>query len=335
MADKDNKEKISKKEKITLKPARRFFARAFDLFIVATLCLPIYYFLGIKEFTFTNYLIVQGIYTGVFFLYDFLMSLICNATVGKLLLRIGISKDNDKRLGFAGALVRTSILLVTGLGLLIPPVTLVTGIISILLIRKKKKLLWERGNKVYAHHLTGIRICWSVLFVIALALVFQIPIAVDYFTLVPNTGNITTQQFEENYEVLSVKYLQSIENGGRKIDRTYYDDNKLFNMEGFSYLTDENGTVTGFTYKTLVKYDDTYTAQERDIIAIGLITMITADKHNRATYNMILSSFSKVFDEPFVNHELIGGDIRVKHQTRMTTEGYSITYTVTRESSGT
>ena len=322
------------KEKVTLKPTRRFFARLFDLFIVAALCIPIIYFIGIKEFSLTNYLIAQGVYTGMFFAYDFLMSLICNATVGKILLRIGISRDDDKRLGFVGALSRTFILLVTGLGLLIPPITLITGIISIILIAKKKKLPWEHKNKVYAHYLTGIRVCWSVLFVIALALVFQIPVAVDYFTLVPNTGNITVQQFEENYDVLSVKYLQSIENTGREVDKDYYDSNKLYDREGFSYLTDENGTVTGFTYKTLVKFDDTYTVQERDLLAIGLITIITADKNNRATYNMILSSFAPVFDNPFTEHELTGGGVRIKDQIRMTTEGYSITYTVTRENLG-
>ena len=95
--------KINKKSReMTTKvsPARRFFARIFDMAIVFAVLLPVFQFTGLLSWSVTNYLIIQGAYTCTFFVYDFIMNSITGGTCGKLLMGLAV----------AGATINTSAL---------------------------------------------------------------------------------------------------------------------------------------------------------------------------------------------------------------------------------
>ena len=322
-------EKIKESKPVVLKPTRRFSARVLDLILVGAAITPIIYFGDLYTFHLHNYIIVQIIFACTFFAYDLLMTVLFGATVGKLLLGLGVTKDTGERIPVANAARRSFFLLVAGLGLLIPPVTIVTTSISYVKARKKVPLIWEKGNRTYAHKITTLRCLWSSLLVVAIAAVFAVPVVADMLKVVPYTGFITALQYNEDYDAVEGKYISSLKQSGREYDESYYKTHKLYSSEGFGYLFNESGFVRGFTYKSIAKYDEDYSAEERDIVAIGITTLLVSDKNNRATYNVSLESFTKIFEHPFENHDISAGGVRVVHTAEPLYEGYEITYTVT------
>ena len=246
-----------------------------------------------------------------------------------MLAGLGVTKDTGERISFAGAVKRSFLLLVVGLGLLIPPVTIAATTIAYLKARKQKKLIWEKGNRTYAHSITALRCMWSTLLVVAIAAVFCIPIAVNLLTLVPHTGDITPAEFAEDYDAIQVKYLKSVSDAAREYDPAFYDENKLYNADGFRYITDDAGIVKGFIYTSIAVYDDKYTTEERDLVIIGIASLISSDRSNRGTYNVSLESFTRIFEFPFQDHDITAGGVRVVHSAVPQNDGYLVTYTVT------
>ncbi len=321
-------DKIKESKEVVLKPTRRFFARVLDLVVVTAAVIPLVYFCHFTELSVKNYIIVQVIFAAVFLVYDFLMTFFAGATVGKMLAGLGVTDENLGKISFAGALKRSCLLLVAGLGLLIPPVTIVMTILSFIKSRQKKTLIWEKGNRTYAHYITALRCMWSSLLVVAIAALFISPVAIDMLRLVPYTGQITGEQFNADYDAIEKKYLKSVDDAGREYDPAFYKENKLYNMDGFSYITDSEGTVKGFTYSTITIYNEKFTSEERDLVIIGLAALISSDKDNRATYNVSLESFTRLFEMPFEDHDITSGGVRVIHKAVPQNDGYLITYNV-------
>ncbi|MBP5261002.1 MAG: RDD family protein [Clostridiales bacterium] len=321
-------EKVEEAKLVAVKPARRFAARVLDIAFITSLLFPVVYFLGFTEITVRNYIIVQAMLAALFLIYDWLMTAVLGATVGKLLLGLGVTKDTTEKITFAGALKRSVLLLAAGLGLLIPPVTLVTVIVAFVMGRQKKKLIWEKGNKTYAHHLTGLRCAWSVFLIVALAMIFASPVVADQLKLVPYTGFIDQPKYEADYDAIEKKYLKSLKNSGREYDPDYYSSHKLYDAEGFNYTIDDAGFVRGFTYSSVALYNDSYSSEERDLVIIGITTLVTSVENNRATYNFSLDAFTKIFEKPFEDHDVTSGGVRVIHHAIPQSDGYLVTYSV-------
>ncbi|SCW30113.1 RDD family protein [Ruminococcaceae bacterium YRB3002] len=326
----DTRKKRKKQLEETIKPTRRFFARVFDMVIIAAIFIPVIHFSDMREFTLVNYLIIQGLYTVSFFIYDALMTAFFGRTLGKMLLGLWVTNKDGMDIGFINAVVREAMLLVMGLGLLIPPVTVVMCILSFAKAVKNKPLIWEKNSKPFANKITVLRCIYSTLIVVVFIVICMLPITIDYFTLVPHTGDLTAQEFVEDYEAISRKYMKTLSEAGRGFDPAYYDANKLYDSDRFEYLMSADGKVDGFKYYSFVKYHSSYSPEERDLVVIGITTLVASIRDNRVTYNMIMEYFSKVFEEPFRSHDITGGGIRVHHDAEETVGGYRVTYTVTR-----
>jgi len=323
--------KVNKKTKaMTAKvsPARRFFARIFDMAIVFAALLPVCHYSGLLKWSVSNYLFIQFIYTLTFFVYDLVMNTAAGGTCGKLLLGLAVAGEKNSHLGIFKSFIRSLIFIVAGVGLLIPPVTVVTTVICFIMKRKGKTLPWEKKAPVYAHHITGLRVTWSALLVVAIVLLGMIPSIISYLRLVPHSGDITVDEFKEDYDVIEVKYLESLNDTGREYDPKFFESNKLYNSQDFMIATDENGVVKGFTYGDVVPFGKEYDANDRDLVVIGISTLIASRKENRSTYNISLSTFSIIFERPFDAHDITAGGVRVVHSCKKGLDGYVVIYEV-------
>ncbi len=320
--------KRTKEMTARVSPARRFFARVFDMVIVLAGLLPVYHFAGLLSLSVHNYILIQVIYTGVFFVYDSLMNSIAGGTCGKMLLGLAVAGETKSHLGIGMSFVRSLLFITAGTGLLIPPLTVVTAVICFIVKLNGKTLPWEGKAPVYAHHITGLRVAWSTLLVTVILLVGMIPSIISYLRLVPHTGDITEEEFREDYDVIEGKYLASLDDTGRAYDPSFYASNKLYNMQEFRFNTDGNGIVKGFTYADVVPFGKEYETQRRDLAVMGITTLIASVKANRTTYNFSISNFSAVFERPFEDHDITSGGVRVVHTSKKGLDGQLVIYEV-------
>lgn len=320
--------KRTKEMTAKVSPVRRFFARVFDMAIVLAVLLPVYHFAGLLSLSVHNFILIQVIYTGVFFVYDILMNSISGGTCGKMLLGLAVTGGTKSHPGIGVSFVRSLLFITAGAGLLIPPLAAVTTFICFVVKLNGKTLPWESKAPVYAHHITGLRVAWSTLLVAAILLVGMIPSIISYLRLVPHTGNITEVEFREDYDVVEGKYLASLDDTGRAYDPSFYESNKLYNMPEFKFSTDENGIVKGFTYADAVPPGEEYGTQRRDLAVMGITTLIASVKSNRTTYNISVSNFSAVFERPFEDHDITSGGVRVIHTSKKGPDGQLVIYEV-------
>jgi len=320
--------KRAKEMTAKVSPARRFFARVFDMVIVFAVLLPVYHFAGLLSLSVRNYFLIQILYTGAFFVYDLLMNSIAGGTCGKMLLGLAVAGETMSRIGIGISFVRTLLFITAGAGLFIPPLTVVTTVVCYIVKLNGKTLPWESKAPVYAHHITGLRVAWSTLLVTAILLVGMIPFIFSYLKLVPHTGDITEEEFMEDYDVIEGRYLASLDDAGRTYDPSFYRSNKLYNMQDFRFNTDENGIVKGFTYADVVPHGKEYETQRRDLAAMGISTMIASVKANRTTYNVSISNFCAVFERPFEDHDITSGGVKVVHTSKKGPDGQLVIYEV-------
>ena len=324
--------KINKKSReMTTKvsPARRFFARIFDMAIVLAALLPVFQFTGLLTWSVKNYLVIQGTYTFTFFVYDFMMNSLVGGTCGKLLMGLAVAGATKSHLGLVKSFIRSFIFMFLGVGLLIPPLTVIMTVVSFILKINGKKLIWEKNAPVYAHHRTGLRVTWSALLVVVIVLVGMIPSIIEYLKLVPHSGDITLEEFKEDYDVIEIKYLDSLTESGRAYDPAFFTANKLYSRSGFKPVIDDNGILKGFTYVDTVPFGKEYDPQARDIVVIGITTLIASRRENRATYNITMNYFTGIFEKPFDEHDITGGGVRVMHSSKKGLDGYNVFYEVT------
>ena len=314
---------------MTVKPVRRFLAKLIDISVVSSTLVPIMYFAGIREITAGNLIIAQACLTLSFFVYDLFFTMLFGRTAGKLLLNLQITEQDDSKLSYYHAGIRSVLSISAGLGLLIPPLTIAALIFNFVMTKKEKPLPWDRYAKVHAHDLTGLRCTWSALIVVAFIIIVMIPVAVDKMKLVPYTGSLTEAEYIADYDAISEKYIKALENSSRVVDTEYYSANKLYDSEDFAFITGEDGEVQGFTYGLNIKYNQTFPAEKQDTLVMGLLTMIASQRDNRSTYNYSVKMFDPVFTSPFTGHDITNAGVNVVHEATEWGNGYHISYKVT------
>lgn len=217
-------------------PWRRYFARMFDLFLISAAgvtLLSVFFHINVANFSQTG-MILWGIAAGiVMIVLEPAILHLFGTTPGKFLLGLSLEEDGEKpSIKKAGCWTRGAVL--RGMGLGIPVLELILLIMSFLRGCRYEEMPWECLTYRQKPKNPGRVICYifmSALLVLVMVLNFH------YVLMPPNRGELTVEEFAENYNRL----------------------HKVYGVEDNLYLTDEGQ----FMYKS--EQDPVYGVFEFDL----------------------------------------------------------------------
>lgn len=251
----EERSKTSHKEERTGKksavaPWRRYFARQFDLFIYEIIVSVFHYLVfrkGIQQSTLQELIMIYLVSLVMVFIEPVFLML-WGTTPGKWLLGITVRNDYGNKLTYGQGLERTWRVFTKGMGFNFPVYGLVRMIMSFVANKRGRELAWEddsvlelkdrKAGRIFAFIGGGL-----VLFAV-LTLIIMISVKP------PHKGELTTEQFAENYNYY-VDYYGLKEELCKMNTDGELDGNGAYMYYGESerkvYLATENGIVTGLT----------------------------------------------------------------------------------------
>ncbi len=190
-------------------PWRRFFARGLDgVFynLIAFIILIFLFNINLINFELEFKIVIY--FVGVIFLFIFepIFLSVFGTTFGKFFFGIFVRDNNGNKLSYKDARERMLSVFIKGNGLNIFPFILFRNYKSYQSYSKGEKLDWEINSKIYLKTEKLWCVAFSIFFVILYF--FTLILSHKIVTNVPvNKGNITVNQFAENYNKYSRYYM--------------------------------------------------------------------------------------------------------------------------------
>ncbi len=182
-------------------PARRFFARMFDYHLYQCL---FYIFLAVvcnknvtmlnsaESFFYTFILLVMML------IFESVLLSVWGTTLGKWILGITVLDTSENRLSFSDSAYRTVKVMWYGMGLNIPIYNIVRGIKSYTTCSNNQVLPWDEDIILERKDRKIGRVFAYMAAVIVMSMVLVL--AVNYAEMPKNRGDITIEEFQENYD---------------------------------------------------------------------------------------------------------------------------------------
>ena len=181
-------------------PIRRFFARFFDYTLYATLWyLTLYLTLRIdlqnRSFL---YLILDQMVTMVLMLFvEPVLLTLYKTTPGKRILGLWIERPDGTPLQYHEGFSRTFLVLLEGMGFLVPLITLFTHVISYNRCIQGENQPWDKN---IAYRIKDRKILRGVLLAVLYTILLSTTALIQYvYFMPPNRGNLTVEEFTENF----------------------------------------------------------------------------------------------------------------------------------------
>lgn len=181
-------------------PLRRFFARAFDYLLYTVFWYLILYLLfriDLLNRTTAMRVLDQGAVMLLMLFLEPLFLSVYRTTPGKKLLGMTLEKGRDIPLKYHEAFHRTYLVLLEGMGFLIPVVTIFTHIISYNRCVQGEEEPWDDGISYRVRDRKSLRV---ILYSVSSLTLVSILILLQYlYFMPPNRGNLTVEEFTENF----------------------------------------------------------------------------------------------------------------------------------------
>ncbi len=236
------------------RPWRRFFARMLDAFIyglVWDLFLGYFCHVNLTDIGF-GLSVVSWVITMVMML--FIEPLLLNrfgTTFGKWVFGLRVEKADGTRLSYAEGMNRTWFMIGKGEGYYIPIYHLVRLYKSYKVCKAEEIQPWDDGLSYTIKDTKGYRVVACIVLVVIF--IFISTIMIQYQQLPPNRGNITLEEFAENYNYFC-KYLDVgegayMDENGQLVDKPSNGAISVLGDEPPSFeYTIEDGYLTGVSY---------------------------------------------------------------------------------------
>ncbi len=181
-------------------PIRRFFARFFDYTLYATLWyLTLYLTLRIdlQNRPFLYLLLDQMVTMALMLFVEPVLLTLYKTTPGKKILGMRIEHSDGTPLQYHEGFSRTFLVLLEGMGFLVPFVSLFTLIISYNRCIQGEIQPWDKNIAYRIKDRNALR---GVLFAVLCTILLSITVLLQYlYFMPPNRGNLTVEEFTENF----------------------------------------------------------------------------------------------------------------------------------------
>lgn len=291
-------------------PWRRFFARYLDCVIYFALWgvfLSLVLNVNISARS-TGENLLDAIVTLLLmlFLEPALLSLF-GTTVGKWILGLGVTDNDDRRLTYIDALSRTWTMLFRGMGLKLPIYNLVRQWKSYKACDAGETLEWEYDSTITLKDEKGWRTAAYVGAYAVLVGVLMLTLAMAQMP--KNSGDITVSEFAENYNRLSKYYgintLSHLDAQGNWVQDE--SSGHIVSADGYdepTYIFSEtDGIMTGMQFSTKLHGSNCAPGYQNEMI-LSVLAFVKAQKGNGLLLNEVNDIVETISESPFENFEL-------------------------------
>ena len=231
-------------------PWYRYFARRLDLSVYVILSILIFFVLPGKNVDSLGGISFLAINYGAFlfmFLIEPLLIHFFATTPGKLIAGIRIYDEDGNKLSYFAALKRLAYMFLEGMGLGVPIVSFILGIISCKKCNKNE-IAWDENISYTYRNTTDLKLIACI----ALAALLSLPqfFLENVTRLPPNRGELTVAEFCENYNFYNDcyhadNYYYDLDENGKWYP--FHSDWEVTGVEppaDIQFVTDENGNIT-------------------------------------------------------------------------------------------
>lgn len=270
-------------------PFARLIARCIDLSLCGVVIFAMMRFLirvnptidPYKGLSTEAYVAVISTYLFMLILEPFCLN-IFGTTPGKFILGIRVTAIDGSKLSLKDGYIRCLKLMIYGLGLMLPIISIIAMISSCMKCSRQELLLWDMGIRLdYTESSPARRTCIGLAVLVLISLIDTLTNTAA--SIPSNRGNITEEQFYENCAEI-------------------YHYNSLAIDSGYSYqLTTRNGYVTGVTFE-ITETEASQIPSYYDPIYVALYAF-AGSRRNVGAFGLtfgegqvILNSLSRDFD---------------------------------------
>ncbi len=291
-------------------PWRRFFARSLDFFIYSALWLiflSVVMNVNIANRS-TGEDLLDGIITMLLMVFiEPAMLSHFGTTVGKWILGLSVSDNDDRRLSYSEALSRTWKVLCRGMGLNIPFYNLVRQWKSYKACNEGEILDWECYSTIVLRDEKSWRIAG---FVGAIFVVFGVLFMTISMAEMPkHRGEITVAEFCENYNRFSdyfgIDAVSYLDENGKWAENKSTGNVTVFNCydEPEYIFTVEDGVMTGMQFSTKLHNSDEWPQSYQNEMVMSIMSFVRAQKECNPLFNDIKDDINKISESPFENFQ--------------------------------
>lgn len=313
-------------------PWRRFFARTLDMTLLGVLPVAAATFAFRLNFdtASTGVSIIRTVTALVLaILLEPLALHYFGTTPGKWLLGLSVESVNGGRLSVAEARRRTTGVLIYGMGLDIPIVGLVLEIISWRRHANGQQLRWEDESELrLGKRGDGAN---AVLYIGAMALVLGLWLLTGFSADMPkNRGAMSTEEFLENYESLSVLY--GMEHGGDTLtaDGWAHEPSNTFYLDlGDTTLdydfTEEDGVLTRIELTAVAGSEASLVSPQTDEMMLVAMSYVWG-RDGLGTLDLSARNalLREIEDSDFRDFDISAGGVRLRCEVEYSGEPTSI-----------
>lgn len=301
-------------------PLRRFFARLFDYVFYNVIWYLILYLtlrIDLQNRSFLLLILDQVLTLNLMLFGEPLLLTQFKTTPGKKILGLQIEKSDGTSLKYHEGFTRTFLVLLEGMGFLVPFITLFTHIISYNRCIQGENQPWDKN---IAYRIKDRKSSRGVLFAALLTGLVSITILIQYFYFMPpNRGELTMEEFTENFNHYQKIYDLHLNGKKLKPNATWessYDFRDLYLPEHVTKppiltFSMRNGFVEAVSFDIDVKDTDFYVyhyGEYMSLISLALMTPEVKLTATRKQADKLVDYFSWNSTSPF-NVSILGVDI--------------------------